>query len=179
LVASNDAALLLNRLRRLAGSEDALLLEDVLRLTQLLLLELAPRLLERELKPPLVDAAVEVAPSSESVSERSSRSADAEQRLRGRSLPPEKTSSATHTSAASSPASASPPDDSTQNSKSSAAGEASVISVMSCPAADRAAPVVGVERGTGQAIAGSCYRSLVSCYSDTDHREAGAASGNY
>jgi hypothetical protein len=96
-------------------------LDDVLRLTQLLLLlELALRLTELELKP-LVDAVV-AEPSSES--ERSNASPEvAEERRKGRSLPPEKTSSATHMSAASSPASASPPDESMQNSKSSGAAD--------------------------------------------------------
>jgi hypothetical protein len=115
------------QLATLAGSEDALL-DDVLRLTQLLLLllELALRLTERELKP-LVDAAAVAAPSRES--ERSSRGAEgasaevAEERRKGRSLPPEKTSSAAHMSAASSPASASPPEERMQNSKSSGADD--------------------------------------------------------
>jgi hypothetical protein len=163
-----EEAFLLELLSKLAGSEDALF-DDVLRLTQLLLLlELAARLLDRELKP-LVD----VAPSSES--ERSSWRADAspkvaEERRKGRSLPPEKTSSAAHMSAASSPASAGPPDESTQNSKSSVPGEAS-FSTISFPAADRrvgAAPVgLGTdgfsrpwfEGGTEQAIAVSCLRT--------------------
>ena len=92
-------------------------MDDVLRLPLLLLLlELPLRLTERELKP-LVDAVVEE-PFSES--ERSNASAEvAEEKRKGRSLPPEKTSSAAHMSAASSPASASPPDESMQNSKSS------------------------------------------------------------
>jgi hypothetical protein len=166
-----EEAFLLELLSKLAGSEDALF-DDVLRLTQLLLLlELAARLLDRELKP-LVDVAF-VAPSSES--ERSSWRADAspkvaEERRKGRSLPPEKTSSAAHMSAASSPASAGPPDESTQNSKSSVPGEAS-FSTISFPAADRrvgAAPVgLGTdgfsrpwfEGGTEQAIAVSCLRT--------------------
>jgi hypothetical protein len=104
-------------------SEDALFSEALL-LTLLLLLELALRLSERELKS-LVDATV-VAPSSES--ERNSRrsaasAAVAEEKRSGSSLPPEKTSPATHMSAVSAPSVRNSLDDGIQNSKSSGASD--------------------------------------------------------
>ena len=134
------APLLGGQLPSPAGSEDALL-DDVLRLTLLLLLllELTLRLTDRELKP-LVDAVVEE-PFSES--ERSNASAEvAEEKRKGRSLPSENTSSATHISAASSPASASPPDESMQNSKSSsgAADGTGSFSASVCERTSSASP---------------------------------------
>lgn len=136
---ASDEAALDGWLLRPAVSEDALFCE-VLRLTQLLLLllELALRLSERELKP-LADDAV-VAPSSES--ERSSRSAAAstgfaDESRSGRSFPSENTSSATHMPSSSAPARARPPDGSTKNSNSSGATETEVELSVAAPAPGR------------------------------------------
>jgi hypothetical protein len=166
-------------------SEDALL-DDALRLTLLLLLELALRLSERELKS-LVDATV-VAPSSES--DRSSRREDtsaavADERRSGSSLPPEKTSPATHMSAASTPSGTRPPDDGIQNSKSSGASESEAeLSASACPPPRRHWGTVSLlvmdgflffwsERGRQKEMARFCFCIWFSCARRETVKEGG------